>query len=662
VGTSVAQEGTTSNRYTIIGRIAAGGMADIFIAKSTNDAGIERYVVLKRVLAERSRDAHFATMFFDEARLAAQLQHPNIAQVHDIGKLGGSYFYTMEYVHGEDARRLLGRLSAAKRKLPINLAIYIATSALAGLQHAHTRTGSDGKPLGVVHRDVSPANLMISYEGAVKLLDFGVAKASERTAESRAGTIKGKIAYLSPEQCHGGAIDSRSDLYSLGIVLHELLTCRRLYRRDSDFKTMLAITMEETPPPSRFRPDVSAALEHVVMTALEKDLAKRYATAGDMIEALEAVAAAEHHVLSTNAMSRFMRELFGERPQPWLVPPVEDETRTITVTDESLVGIEGMAATVIGPPPSLESGPIEVQQALEEQLEHAPVLQIGDSLESGEIAQTGGSWEEAPMSEPRQPEGAGPPAVSVATLAGTPAPAPAPAPVATPAPATAPAPVARATRPSSASMTTGVAAPPSRRSRRLAVVAAVAATLIVGAIVIVRLVGSDASAPPPAHDAAAITTSPPPEPVAAPPPPPAPVIDAAVVAAAPVIDAAVVAAAPVDAAVPVTPVDAGAIGIADAVAAHNWTAALARCAARAPKTLSADEIAACGHAACSEKRRAVALKYYQLAAEPHRNEIETACRASGVSLAPPASTGHEPRKDPCDDPKYAEMNPLRCQK
>src|SRR5262245_27721321 len=194
-------------------------MADIYLVLASTEAGVDRHLVLKRVLAERSRDPLFARMFLDEARLAAQLQHPNIAQVHDVGKLAGSYFFTMEYVHGEDVRAVMYRLATLRRPLPIGHALHIAVGALAALHHAHERKGADGKTLGVVHRDVSPSNVMVAYEGTVKLLDFGVAKATQRTAESHAGTIKGKIAYLSPEQCEGKDVDRRSDIFSLGIVL-----------------------------------------------------------------------------------------------------------------------------------------------------------------------------------------------------------------------------------------------------------------------------------------------------------------------------------------------------------------------------------------------------------------------------------------------------------
>jgi serine/threonine protein kinase len=332
------REGTTSNKYTILGRLAGGGMADIFLARSTSIAGVERHVVLKRVLAELGRNPQFAKMFLDEARLAAQLQHPNIAQVHDVGILAGSYFFTMEYVHGKDIRGLLQRLSVEKRRLPLNFVLQIAIGALAALHHAHERTDAAGRSLGVVHRDVSPSNVMVSYEGAVKLLDFGVAKAAQRAEETRTGTLKGKVAYMSPEQCRSGSTDRRSDIFSLGIVLHELLTGRRLYRHDSDFTTMNAIVNDAVPPPSQFR-EMPETLDAVVLKALAKDPADRYATAAEMLDAIEEVAAQEHLVLSSTAMGRYLRELFGDRKEPWKEMPA-DEVTPMTITGESLAALD----------------------------------------------------------------------------------------------------------------------------------------------------------------------------------------------------------------------------------------------------------------------------------------------------------------------------------
>src|SRR4051812_13522913 len=248
-------------------------MAEIFLARGAGVAGVERHCVLKRILRDRASDVHFVQMFLDEARLAAQLQHPNIAQVYDIGKLGDSYFFTMEYVHGETVRALLHRAQGLRRALPVPCVLTIVAGAAAGLDHAHMRAGLDGRALDIVHRDVSPSNLMVSYEGSVKLVDFGVAKASDRATETKSGTVKGKISYLSPEQCRGKRVDRRSDLFSLGICFWEMLTAERLYRRASDFEHMNAIVSEPPPAPSSRRAlgDIPPELDALVVRLLAKD-------------------------------------------------------------------------------------------------------------------------------------------------------------------------------------------------------------------------------------------------------------------------------------------------------------------------------------------------------------------------------------------------------
>jgi len=312
-------------------------MAEIFLARGEGVAGVERYCVLKRILRDRASDVHFVRMFLDEARLAAQLQHPNIAQVYNIGKLGDSYFFTMEYVHGETVRALLHRAQGLRRKLPINCVLTIVAGAAAGLHHAHARLGFDGRALGIVHRDVSPSNLMVSYEGGVKLVDFGVAKASDRAQETKSGTVKGKISYLSPEQCKGKRVDRRSDLFSLGICFWEMLTTERLFKRASDFENMSAIVTEDTPPPSSRRPDVPPEIDELVLRLLAKSPDDRFQTADEVVDAIEGVAARTSTVLSASALGRFVRELFGQRPEPWLeLEAQQEQGEAVTVTSEPI--------------------------------------------------------------------------------------------------------------------------------------------------------------------------------------------------------------------------------------------------------------------------------------------------------------------------------------
>jgi serine/threonine protein kinase len=311
--------GGTTNNYEILAQLASGGMAEIFLARVTAVAGVERYVVLKRILPQFREDAQFVTMFLDEARLQAQLRHPNIAQLHDVGRLGSSYFYTMEYVHGETVQSLMAKAVARREPIPLQHVLSIAAGVTAALHHAHTRLGSDRTSLGIIHRDVSPANIMITFDGAVKLLDFGVAKSKgRRMTDTRAGVVKGKVAYLTPEQIGGAPLDGRCDLFSLGICLYELLTLHSLFTRDTDLATLAAIVQEQVPPPSTFRKDVPPEIDALVTTALAKDRDRRYAHAEAMHEAVELAATKTRLSMSPSALGRYLVKMFGQRAEPWL--------------------------------------------------------------------------------------------------------------------------------------------------------------------------------------------------------------------------------------------------------------------------------------------------------------------------------------------------------
>jgi serine/threonine protein kinase len=329
---------SSANSYAILAKLATGGMAELFLARTASSAGVERYVVLKRVLPQRAHDRHFIEMFLDEARLAAQLQHPNIAQVFDTGKLGDSYFFSMEYVHGETLRELAHRAQELGEAIPLGCVLTIAASAAAGLHHAHERLGLDGTPLGIVHRDVSPSNLMVSFEGNVKLVDFGVAKTTDSSVETQTGTVKGKISYLSPEQCRGRVADRRSDLFSLGIVIWELLVGDRLYKRDSDFEAMETIVHRKPVAPSQLRPEVPAELDAIVMKLLAKAPGDRYQTADELADELEHLAERHAIRMSTTALKRFMVELFGKRPEPWIELPARDTAAEVITVSAAIAG------------------------------------------------------------------------------------------------------------------------------------------------------------------------------------------------------------------------------------------------------------------------------------------------------------------------------------
>ncbi len=329
---------TRLGKYELLMPLAAGGMARIYIGRSTGIGSFERHVVLKLITPERANDQTAVQMFLDEARLAASLNHQNVAQVFEVGEDLGIHYLAMEYVHGQDLRALLAKAGSQGTRVPLELALTIVAGAASGLNHAHERRAPDGTPLGIVHRDVSPSNLMIGYDGAVKLLDFGIAKATQRSVETQSGIIKGKFAYMAPEQCRGRDVDKRSDVFSLGIILYEVTTQHRCFRADSDFDTMHRIVTGDVVRPTRLVQGYPQALEAIVMKALAIDASQRYQSATFLLEALESFAVASRMSLSTMSLGRFMRDMFGEHPEPWLVtgrmnavmPPKEN---TISSTD-----------------------------------------------------------------------------------------------------------------------------------------------------------------------------------------------------------------------------------------------------------------------------------------------------------------------------------------
>ncbi len=305
-------------RYEVITHLATGGMAQIYLARQSGLGSFERHVVLKTILRERASDQQFVTMFLDEAKLAATLNHQNVAQVYEVDQSDGAYFMAMEYVHGENARAILETTLRRGWTIPLELAVMIISGAAAGLHHAHERRGKNGQPLNIVHRDVSPANIMVGYDGSVKVLDFGIAKAEERATKTVGGTIKGKYGYMSPEQCKGKPIDRRSDIFALGICLYELTTLRRAFKGNDDFETMKRIVSNDIIPPSVAVPGYPRELEAIVLTALAGDSAARFQTAQELIEALDAFTVRAKLTGSNTAMGRFMTQLFGSKKEPWV--------------------------------------------------------------------------------------------------------------------------------------------------------------------------------------------------------------------------------------------------------------------------------------------------------------------------------------------------------
>lgn len=307
--------GAQVGRYHLLRRLAIGGMAELHLACAEGVAGFQKVVVLKRVLPHLAADRSFVDLFVNEARLAANLDHPNLVQVMDIGEADGEYFYVMEYVHGRNVRELLGE-AANRGGLPLPVALTVITAAASGLHHAHERTDLTGRPLGLVHRDVSPSNVLISYDGAIKVTDFGIAKASARSVETIGGAMKGKIGYMSPEQCRGEPVDRRSDIFALGILTYELTTTERLFFGDSDFAVLNKVVHGRFDPPSSRVPGYPPALERIVLRALALDPDERYPSAAELLRDVEAFAHEQRLRCSAAVVTDWMSEAFGTPPFP----------------------------------------------------------------------------------------------------------------------------------------------------------------------------------------------------------------------------------------------------------------------------------------------------------------------------------------------------------
>jgi serine/threonine protein kinase len=335
---------TTYGRFRLTGRIGAGGMAEVFRAVVNGPQGWERELVVKRILPTLSGNAEFTKMFIREAKISALLVHPNIVQTFEFGEAEGTYFIAMEGVHGVTLRELLTKLKKEQRAMPFMVIADIAKQVCTGLDYAHTLRGPDGAPLEIVHQDVSPTNIMLAYNGTVKVLDFGIARAASfAEEEAKKGLIKGKVAYLAPEQVNMKPFDHRIDIFALGVVMHEMMTGVRLFQAKNDIGKMRQLLAQPIPPPSSVNAAVPRELDRIVMKALEVDPAQRYASATAMAADLERTMIAARH--SSRDLAKLLRGLFMNEHE-----------------DEPLVVVEAPAVPMSGPPtgtmPSVSSGAI----------------------------------------------------------------------------------------------------------------------------------------------------------------------------------------------------------------------------------------------------------------------------------------------------------------
>jgi serine/threonine protein kinase len=297
-------------KYTLLARLATGGMGEILLGRLGGVAGFEKLVVIKRLLPHLAEDRKFVHMLLEEARIAARLTHPNICQVYEVGEVHGQYYIAMEHLDGVPLSRLIRKMAQTRSALDLRIATGIFHQACEGLHHAHDLKGGNGVELGLVHRDVSPANLFLTADGIVKILDFGIAKTRDGITDTKTGTLKGKYPYMSPEQVRGEPLDRRSDVFSLGVCMFEALTNRRLFRRDSDFQTLRAITEGPIPSVRDYRAEVSTQLAAVIGKALARDREDRFATAADLAEAIDEAAKDIGGTQRSSAIGKFIDSNF----------------------------------------------------------------------------------------------------------------------------------------------------------------------------------------------------------------------------------------------------------------------------------------------------------------------------------------------------------------
>jgi serine/threonine protein kinase len=299
-------------RYRILSKLDAGGMAEIYRGVAISIEGFEKPVAIKRILPSLCQNQKFVTMFLDEARLSMQLNHANIVQIFDLGQVGDTYFVAMEMVEGANLRRVMQRSVDMGLHIPVPIGCFLIMETAKALAYAHEKTGPNDQPLGIVHRDVSPPNVLLSRQGEVKLTDFGLARAATNAQVTDQGVVKGKYAYLSPEAADGKPVDPRADIYSCGIILWELLCGRRLFAGKSDPDTVELVRQGVIPKPSSVRPEVDEELERIVLRALAKNVKRRYQSARELEQDLAAYLFKNNLRVTGNDLAAFLRLTAGE--------------------------------------------------------------------------------------------------------------------------------------------------------------------------------------------------------------------------------------------------------------------------------------------------------------------------------------------------------------
>jgi len=441
-------DGIRFGQYVLLEKIATGGMAEVWKARMRGVEGFQKIVAIKKILPHLSDNQDFIEMFIDEAKLAAQLNHNNIIHIYDLGKIQSSYYIAMEYIEGSDLKAILKRAQDHDHPMSVELALFIASKIAAALDYAHRKHDFEGKEMGLVHRDVSPQNVLISEEGDIKLCDFGIAKAASKASHTQAGALKGKLQYMSPEQAWGRNIDKRSDVFALATVLYEMLTARKLFSGDNEMSILEQVREARVVPPSETNDEVTPVIDKIVLKALHKDPASRYQTAGEMQRDIDAVLYSFKPTPTSADLAIYMHRLSSPEPLPARVdsplmhepepePAPRNELRPIAVPPPPpkpapVAPLVPAAAAAATPMPTWDSSHPSVIDAAPAAKSKSPVIFIVIGLVAALAA--AGAW--FALRKPAGPAPAPAPTATTASVAPLTASAAAPTGTIVPAPGT----------------------------------------------------------------------------------------------------------------------------------------------------------------------------------------------------------------------------------
>jgi eukaryotic-like serine/threonine-protein kinase len=462
------------DRYELVAELASGGMATVFLGRILGAGGFQRFVAIKRLHPHLASEQEFVEMFLDEARLAASIHHPNVVPILEVGTSDRGYYLVMEYIEGDTLARLLARAATSRQRIPVPIVIRIVLDTLAGLHAAHELKDDNDHHLNLVHRDVSPQNILVGINGTARITDFGVARAATRLSSTRSGQLKGKLAYMAPEQARGGQIDRRADLFAIGTVLWEVLADKRLFKGEGEADTLNRVLFEPIPKLRDINPDIETELETVTMKSLDRDPDKRFPTASVFADELEKSARASAGIASVREVADYVQKVLGqdigqqrEAVRAWLAQ--SEPSRTELDDRDIIVGAGGgqvatTSSSAVSIPPKTIS-PTQASSGLLSEITRARRKRRDRILWGGaavSVLIVGGILVGLPRHDPNEASSTSgsPSATAASANAAPPAPAPTPPPAATPTVVAVPPPTALPTPPSSATVAETPPPPP----------------------------------------------------------------------------------------------------------------------------------------------------------------------------------------------------------